>query len=423
LSSSEKYGIAIDLGTTTIAAALVHLPAGTQLARLGTLNPQRVHGLDVITRLEYAGRSAEHLRTMQSAVNAELSLLVEKLLVEAAIPAESVELVAIAGNPTMSHLLLGLSIDSLAHPPYRPRNTGAHSLRSKELGWGKDFPLYVFPSPGGFVGGDTVAFLHGLYLSDPRSPNPDPGLFLDLGTNGEIALLANGKLFATSAAAGPAFEGGNLSCGMAALSGAICAVDLQAGRLVTATVNNAPPKGLCGSGVLDAVALLLNEGLLDATGCLQEPVESSSPLGSRLQEIEGERHFVIYRDAKTLLSLSQGDIRQVQLAKGAVRAALEVLCERAGIDGAELKKIVLTGSFGASIRFESLKSIGVLTQNMVTNASFVRDGALVGALRFLTDKNAEQQVESLAAALKIIPLSGTPLFERHFMEHIGFRHV
>jgi len=180
------------------------------------------------------------------------------------------------------------------------------------------------------------------------------------------------------------------------------------------------PRQRGGSGVLDAVALLLNEGLLDASGCLQDQLESSSPLGSRLQEIEGERHFVIYRDAKTRLSLSQGDIRQVQLAKGAVRAALEVLCERAGIDGAELKKIVLTGSFGASIRFESLKTIGVLTQNMVKNSSFVCDGALAGVLRFLTGQNAVQQVKSLAAAVKIIPLSGTPLFERQFMEHINF---
>jgi uncharacterized 2Fe-2S/4Fe-4S cluster protein (DUF4445 family) len=210
---------------------------------------------------------------------------------------------------------------------------------------------------------------------------------------------------------------------MAALPGAICSVDVHDGRLVTACVDNAPPKGLCGSGVLDTVALLLNEGLLDATGCLQDPAESLSPLGNRLQEIKGERHFVIYRDAKILLSLSQGDIRQIQLAKGAVRAAIEVLCQRAGIDGTELKKIVLTGSFGASIRFESLKSIGVLTRNMLENASFVRDGALAGALRFLSDQDAEQQVASLSAALKIIPLSGTPLFERHFMEHIGFRHA
>jgi uncharacterized 2Fe-2S/4Fe-4S cluster protein (DUF4445 family) len=420
LSSSEKHGIAIDLGTTTIAAALAQLSDGRILARAGTLNPQRANGLDVVSRLEFAGRSAVNLREMQSTVNAALSDLAEKLMSDAGVTAAAVDRTAIAGNPTMSHLLLGLPIDTLARPPYRPRMTGAHSLRSSGLGWKTDFPLYVFPSPGGFVGGDTVAFLYGLGFPDPRTSIPEPALFLDLGTNGEIALLAGGKFHATSAAAGPAFEGGNLSCGMAALPGAIFSVEVHGGRLVTTCIDNAPPKGLCGSGVLDTVALLLKEGLLDETGCLQDPLESLSPLGDRLQEIEGERHFVVYRDAGVLLSLSQGDIRQVQLAKGAVRAALEVLCERAGIDDGMVRTIVLTGSFGASLRFESLKSIGVLTKNMVRHARFLHDGALAGALRFLIDQNAERQVEALSAALKIIPLSGTPLFERQFMKHINF---
>ena len=256
----------------------MQLSDGTTLARAGSLNPQRAHGLDVIARLQYAGISAENLREMQSAVNEELARLAEELIVEAGIDTNQSSRSLVAGNPTMSHLLLGLPIDSLAHPPYRPRMTGAHTLRTKELGWEKDFPLYVFPSPGGFVGGDTIAFLYGWVFQRPApgalSPRePEPALFLDLGTNGEIALLANGKIYATSAAAGPAFEGGNLGCGMAALPGAIYSVELHAGRLVTACVNNVQPKGLCGSGVLDTVALLLNEGLLDAN----RPVAGSCP--------------------------------------------------------------------------------------------------------------------------------------------------
>lgn len=427
LLSSERYGIAIDLGTTTIAAALVRLSDGMILAKGGSLNPQRVHGLDVIARLQYAGLSAENLSEMQSVVNEELSRVAENLIIEAGIDIQSVEQVVVAGNPTMSHLLLGLPTESLAHPPYRPRNTGAHSLNTRELGWGRGFPLYVFPSPGGFVGGDTIAFLFGSGFPEPKTRSPAvprksaPALYLDLGTNGEIALNANGKIFATSAAAGPAFEGGNLGCGMAALPGAIYSVELCDGKLVTACVNNAPPKGLCGSGVLDLVSLLLSEGLLDSTGRLLDPSESSSPLGNCLKEIGGERHFVLYRDAKSLLSLSQEDIRQVQLAKGAVRAAMEVLFQRAEVAAHDLKKVVITGSFGASISFESLKSVGVLTQNMVKNASFIREGALAGAIRALMEPDSEKQIESLAAELKIIPLSGTPLFERHFMEHIGFQ--
>jgi uncharacterized 2Fe-2S/4Fe-4S cluster protein (DUF4445 family) len=357
---------------------------------------------------------------MKTLVNGELSRLTEELIREAGVAGQTVELVAIAGNPTMSHLLLGIPVDSLAYPPYRPRNTGPHRVRTSELLWGRDLPAYIFPSPGGYVGGDTVAFLYGVGFPATGSI-PDQTLFLDLGTNGEIALFAGGKLYATSAAAGPAFEAGNLSSGMAALPGAIYSVRERVGRLETATIANGLPQGLCGSGVLDTVAMLLNEGLLDDTGRLLAPAECTSPLGNHLQEIGGERHFILFRDAKKLVSISQNDIRQVQLAKGAVRGAMEVLFQKAGIRGDDLTKVVLTGSFGASLCLESLKSIGVLSENMVLKADFVREGALAGVLRTLTKVDSEEQIESLAASLKIIPLSGTPLFESHFMENIGFQ--
>jgi len=448
LSSSEKFAIAIDLGTTTIAAALVDLAAGSIIASGGGLNPQRQYGLDVIARLEYAGRSAENLLQLQQLVNSELARIVAELLLQAGVAAESVAMVAIAGNPTMSHLLLGLPVETLARPPYRPQSTAAHSLLTGDLGWSLNLPLYVFPSPGGFVGGDTVAFLYGqgirgteplepkrneergsrfenshiIHVTPPLSPLPVPRscLYLDLGTNGEIALLANGRLYATSAAAGPAFEGGNLSCGMAALPGAIDAVAARDGRLLLHTLAGRPPLGLCGSGVLDTIALLLGEGLLDAAGGLLDPAQVASPLGTRLQERGGERHFVIYRDAASLVALSQTDIRQVQLAKGAVRAGMEVLFSRAGISGDSVAAVVITGSFGASLSLPSLKSVGVLTENMVKNARFVREGALAGVVGSLTSPAAAAAVAVLAKDMKIIPLSGTPGFEKQFIEQINF---
>jgi uncharacterized 2Fe-2S/4Fe-4S cluster protein (DUF4445 family) len=420
LQSSERVAIAIDLGTTTIAAALIRLPGGEILARSGSLNPQRGHGLDVVSRLEYAIRSPENLKELQILVNKELSRITEELIAAAGVDASAVAAAAIAGNPTMSHLLLGLPAESIAHPPYRPRFTEARRIDTQELGWPVSVPVYVFPSPGGFVGGDTVAFLHGLGFPEPRSTVPDPCLFLDLGTNGEIALLSKGKLYATSAAAGPAFEGGNLSCGMAALPGAIFSVRQKDGRLVTTAVADAHPVGLCGSGVIDAVTLLLEEGLMDATGRILDPSEVSSPLGSRIQEKGGERHFVIYRDAGSFLSLTQGDIRQVQLAKGAVRAGMEVLLDKAGITGDSLQEVILTGSFGAALSFESLKTIGVLTQNMVKISRFIREGALSGVIRSLMLRDSGKPIERLSSTLRIIPLSGTPLFEQHFMAHINF---
>jgi uncharacterized 2Fe-2S/4Fe-4S cluster protein (DUF4445 family) len=420
LSSSERLAIAIDLGTTTIAAALVDLASGEILARKGSLNPQRIHGLDVVSRLEYAVRSRENLKELQTLVNEELSRLTGELVAAAGGGEDAVERVAIAGNPTMSHLLLGLPVESLAHPPYRPRITGSHGLDTLQLGWACGIPLYVFPSPGGFVGGDIVAFLYGLGFPALRSLLPDSSLFLDLGTNGELALFSGGKLYATSAAAGPAFEGGGLSCGMAALPGAIFSVRQRDGRLVADAVADAHPEGLCGSGVLDAVSLLLEEGLMDGTGRLLDPSEISSPLGSRIQEKDGERRFVIYRDANSQVSLTQGDIRQIQLAKGAVRAGVEVLLDKAGISEDSLQDVVLTGSFGAALSFESLKTIGVLTENMVKKSRFIREGALAGVIRFLSTISSAEEIEKLSASLGIIPLSGTPLFEKHFLAHINF---
>lgn len=435
MSSPEQYGIAIDLGTTTIAAALVAIADKRSVAACGGLNPQRQFGLDLIARLEYACRSQANLRQLQQLVNAELAGLAAQLLEQAGVEAGSVALVAIAGNPTMSHLLLGLPVATLARPPYRPQSTAAHSLSTAELGWPFDLPAYVFPAPGGFVGGDTVAFLYGLGVgeaiieergtrSEARGARnlafPEPCLFLDLGTNGEIALLAGGALSATSAAAGPAFEAGNLACGMAALPGAIDRVQVADGRLQVHTLADRPATGLCGSGVLDTIALLLREGLLDSTGSLGDPARIASPLGGRLEVVDDERHFVLYRDARTRVSLSQTDIRQVQLAKGAVRAGMDVLCSRAGITANDIAAVVITGSFGASLSLESLKSVGVLTENMVKNALFVREGALAGAVRCLSSPEAAAAVAALAGAIRIVPLSGTPLFEQHFIDQINF---
>lgn len=418
MSSAKQYGIAIDLGTTTIAAVLVDCRDGSVIAAESGLNPQRPFGLDVISRLEYAMRSPENLQELRRLINLELEELCSALLVAGGVDTIAVHQLAIAGNPAMVHLLLGLPVETIAKPPYRPKDTGSHRLMTTELGWKLSLPLHLFPSPGGFVGGDTVAFLFGLGVLEAECSIPEPALFLDLGTNGEIALLANGQLYATSAAAGPAFEAGNLSSGMAALPGAIASVAVDGERLQLKTVADRPAAGICGSGVLDLVALLLADGLMDYTGALNDPATVASPLGNRLQEINGERHFVLYRDARKLVSLSQIDIRQVQLAKGAVRAGMEVLFARGGITAADIAATVITGSFGASLSLQSLNSVGVLTGNMIENAMFVKEGALAGAIRSLLLPVAS--VEALAGSLKIIPLSGTPLFEKAFMEKINF---
>lgn len=419
MSSTESLGIAIDLGTTTIAAALVDSATGAFLARGGSLNPQRQYGADVVARLTYACQGEPQLRTLQECINGELERLAGSLASAAGVPLSRVGQVAVAGNPTMAHLLLGLPVQSLAFPPYRPRITTGHTLTTGRVGWSVDLPLYLFPSPGGFVGGDLVAFLYGAAAAEEGAPR----LCLDLGTNGEMALWADGRWFATSVAAGPAFEGGNLACGMAALPGAIERVTISGDRLSCTTIGNGLPTGICGSGVLETVAALREAAILDPTGRLKGPAEIPTNLAARVREIDGQLAFILHRDAKRQVYLSQADIRQVQLAKGAVRAGIEVLLARAGICPEELQEVLLTGSFGASLSLGSLKSIGILTETMINKALFVREGALAGTARLLESAAAVAAVERLAAGLKIVPLSGTPAFEKQFLQHMDFPEV
>jgi uncharacterized 2Fe-2S/4Fe-4S cluster protein (DUF4445 family) len=420
LSLSGNIAIAIDLGTTTIAASLLDRASGERLAFAGSLNPQRSFGADVISRMEAACKSPEAQAEMTRLVNSELEALAAGLLDKGRAEPENLAAIAIAANPAMEHLLLGLPVTSLAFPPYRPLFTAGKRMDTAALGWKLSVDAYVFPLPGGFVGGDLVAFFFGVEAADPRSLISGPRLFLDLGTNGEIALVAGGNVFATSAAAGPAFEGGNLACGMAALPGAISGMRFDGDRVSLTVIGGGVPEGVCGSGVIETISGLLQAGVLDPSGRLLSSGEIASNLAIRMISRHGDNAFLLYRDARREIVLTQQDIRQVQLAKGAIRAGIEVLCERAHIHHDEVREAVLTGSFGARLTPEGLKNIGVFPGKMVDVSLFVREGALAGVEKALCTPGGFDEIEKVAAAMRVIPLSGTPSFEKHFLEQINF---
>jgi uncharacterized 2Fe-2S/4Fe-4S cluster protein (DUF4445 family) len=414
LSSPRRLAVAYDLGTTTIAASLVDQGSAQRLARSGALNPQRQWGADVLARLT-AAADPDTLAAMQGAVAREMERLAEQLLETCGAAAEELAAVAVAGNPAMEHIALGLPIKSLAYPPFRPLFSEAKSVTTRDLGWSRELPAYLFPLPGGFVGGDLVSFLFGLDAPPRRGT-----LYLDMGTNAEIALFDGESFLATSAAAGPAFEGGNLRCGMAALPGAVSGVAIEGDRVRVETIGGSAPRGICGSGVLATVAALLGHGVIDRTGRLLPAGEIASNLGNRVQEVNGVPAFVLHRDASGMVYLDQEDIRALQLAKGALRGGMEVLLSRAGLSFADLSRVVLTGSFGAVLSPSVLKNIGVFTENMVIITGFVREGALAGAERLLAEPDGAARVAHLAQQVRVIPLSGTPLFEKLFIKNIDF---
>jgi len=414
LSSINGLAVAFDLGTTTIAASLVDPANGKRLALASALNPQRSFGADVLTRLA-AANLPENLAAMQACLASEMERMVEALLAEAGAAPQALAAVALAGNPAMEQIALGLPVASLAFPPFRPLFKDAKSTTTRELGWSRELPAFLFPLPGGFVGGDLVSFLFGC----PDTPRPGT-LYLDLGTNAEMALFDGERYLSTSAAAGPAFEGGNLRCGMAALPGAIESVRIDGDRVRIGTIGGAPACGICGTGVLDAVAALLENGVIDRTGRLKPAGEIASNLANRVQEIHGVPAFVLQRDARGAVYLDQEDIRALQLAKGALRAGMEILLTRAGLDFDGLSGVVLTGSFGARLDPAILKNIGIFSENMVKITGFIREGALLGVERLLLEPEGRARLESLTRSVRVLPLSGTPAFEKRFLANLDF---
>lgn len=427
MNSIEQYAIAIDAGTTTLAASLMELPSGRRLAARSAPNPQRAFGADVVSRLAYACETEDNLRRLGALLNEGIHSLVQEILADAGVEPASLRRVALAGNPAMEHFLLGLPVNSLAFPPYRPLFREGRRVNTADLGWPLATELYLFPLPGGFVGGDLVAFLYGQGFVSPLPPVPTtqsqvpgPRLFLDIGTNAEIALITDGAVHATSAAAGPALEGGNLSCGMTASDGAISGVRIAGDRLILEVMGGGAPRGLCGSGVMALIAELLRCGLIDATGRLLSPDEIPSNLGNRVQDVGEKAAFVLYRDAQRTVSFSQRDIRQFQLAVAAIRAGIEVLIARSGTSREDPREIFLTGSFGAVLEPWNLHAVGILAEKSVPMVQFISDGALKGVEKALFSPESAADLELLAKSTRVVPLSGNPMFEKYFLKCLDF---
>lgn len=410
MNPTDSY-LALDLGTTTLAGRLVDA-CGRTLAESRLLNPQRELGSDVIRRLEAAYKGEGE--RLQRLLVAGIDQLLSELLSLSGLRRESLRGAAAAANPAISHLLRRLPVDAILFPPHRPRHPEGALLDPVELGLDLPVPLYLFPQVSGYVGGDLVAFLF-------ACPPPEVvTLYIDVGTNGEMALFADGRWWVTSVPAGPAFEGAEIACGMAATPGAIRGVRVEDDALRLLTVADRPPLGICGSGLVEAVAAARDGGLMDRHGTLLASEQVTTNL-ARYLVADGESYALrLYRDATRELRLTQADIRAFQLAKGAVRAGIDCLLGRAGVAAEQVGAVLLTGSFGLSLAPETLKKVAMLPENMVDRVRFVPAGALLGTVRYLLEPEAATRLESLVQSLKPYPLSGTPAFETAFLHAIDF---
>lgn len=409
LAPGAKIAIALDVGTTTLTAALVDATTGDVVELAKARNPQSAWGADVLSRISAAQAGASE--PMRQAVADALGELVGGLVQDIPVSQRSHMQVAVAGNTTMLHLLAGADMSGLGVAPYTPNFLGEQLVAAGSLGLG-EFAQSVSLLPGvsAFVGADAVAGILSTHLLD----HAGTVMLVDIGTNGEVVLKTSaGNLFATSAAAGPAFEGAGIRFGMAAESGAIEHAWLEDGELGTRVVGDGTPRGICGSGLVDLVAALLDGGTLDRSGSLHADVGA---LGQRVVERDGILALSVVDD----VILTQHDVRQVQLAKGAIRAAAEMLVDRAGIATREVDAVLVGGGFGSSLSGASLTRIGLLPCEWGPRTAFVGEVSLRGAARWLTDDQARVAAAELVDDVTVVDLAAEQGFQELFVSRLDF---
>ncbi|MBI2471336.1 MAG: DUF4445 domain-containing protein [Planctomycetes bacterium] len=479
-TKSEIYGIALDIGTTTLVASLVNLYTGEVLNSSSTLNPLVYYGHDVMSRIKYSVSNKDGLLRMHHEIVSAINVLIHRLAAESGVLAKNIYQVMAAGNTTMQHIFLNKEIKGLGEYPYKAETLDAVSLPAKELG--VDIPEFAmvttFPGISAYVGGDIVSGLvaiHHLMVNrktDLSIPSPFcegkelPALFLDIGTNGEMVLLLNDRMIATSTAAGPCFEGMTISSGMRASEGAIEHVHIG-DEISLEVIGSGQPRGICGSGLLDIVSELVRVGLVNSRGRLQSPdnentrtqqTATKSSLSNRnsishlsspnlippnkggeggckdtctnekslhidtikynknLFEKDGKRYFRL----TDTVSISQEDIRQVQLAKAAIRSGIEILLSVCNIKPEELRTVIIAGAFGYHLKEESLFRTGFLPELKKARLMCVGNSSLEGAVRMLLNKELISKAVHIAKTTQVLELSQIPEFEGVFVREMHF---
>jgi uncharacterized 2Fe-2S/4Fe-4S cluster protein (DUF4445 family) len=405
---SAQLGLAFDIGTTKIAGYLVDLDRGATLAARGIMNPQAVYGEDIITRLVAARESASQRRKLQQVVVKALNELAASLCSEAGAKPEDVVEAVIVGNTAMHHLALHLPIDQLLRPPFVPAVAGALDVKARDLGLTIAPGAYAhfLPNVAGFVGADHVAML----LATKVLQAKNVVLAIDIGTNTEVSLISHGQIACVSCASGPAFEGGHIKHGMMAGPGAIERLSFAKDRVEYQTVGGTPPTGICGSGIIDAVAQLYSAGVVDASGRMQEH--------PRVRVTEGQREFVLVseeeRGVAPAITITQHDVREIQLAKAAIRTGLQVLLQSNGVAETDVEQVILAGAFGTYLDLASAVTIGMLPPLPLDRFRQVGNAAGGGARMALVSMAQRREAEGLARRIEYIELGTVPRFMHIF---------
>lgn len=415
----EGYGIAIDIGTTTVVTALVDLKSGRELADASMVNAQKHFGLDVLTRITYEYENPQDgAKKLQDAIVRSINEMIGEVCEEAGADRKDIRKISVAANCTMMHMLLGVDARPIGKAPYRPVFLDAKTLPAAKAGLraGRDTVLYCLPHVSAYIGADIVA---GAYVCGLQKQTGNV-LFIDIGTNGEIVLAGKGRLYCCSCAAGPALEGMNISSGMRAAEGAVEDVRITEQGIKLAVIGGGKPAGICGSGILAAVKELLRTGIVTKKGAFikKESLETTDYRYPMIRMNGTKREFVLQEDP--LLLVTQGDVRQVQLAKGAILSGFTALLKKAGISAEGLDKVMVAGQFGAHLPVDSLVGTGILPEAVKGKLEYVGNSSKTGAYMALMSRRARKEMESLAGKMEYMELAETENYERLFAESMIF---
>ncbi len=410
LPSYSPKGLAIDIGTTTMVLSLVDLKSGKVMASESCLNPQVIHGHDVLSRIQYASE-AEGLADLAALVQNKLNELIDATCKTTRSHPNEIIDVTVGANTTMLQLAAAINPTPLGHLPFKVDINGGTNYPISQFGLTTNpmANIYVPPVMHAFVGSDISA---GLLLCPDFFDNEKSVLYLDMGTNGEICINVKGKRLTTSTAAGPAFEGMGLSSGMRATRGAVERVSLENGQLIFKIIDAAKAKGICGSGIVDFIAALLTTGYLDASGRLTPRDEADCPvihLDDQPAFRYGEKVY-----------LTQKDIRQIQLAKGAVRTGIDLILEAVDTPCEALDKIYIAGGFGYHLNPVNMERIGLLPDHAAERVIFCGNASIDGSVRLLRNGQERIFLEKALHEMEHIQLADSPIFMESFVTNLNF---
>jgi uncharacterized 2Fe-2S/4Fe-4S cluster protein (DUF4445 family) len=404
-------GLAVDIGTTKLAAYLLDLATGATLAMTGAMNPQIAYGEDVVSRIAYTREHNDGRGVLQSRLVETLNEMVGDLCSQTTTPRDAIVEAVVVGNTAMHHLFAGLPVEQLGLSPYVPAVSEALALRAREIGLtlAPGAYVYLLPNIAGYVGADHVAMV----LATEVWQSDRTAMAVDIGTNTEITLATDGRLLSCSCASGPAFEGAHIRYGMRAAPGAIERVQISDNEVRIYTIDHQPPVGICGSGILDVVAEMRSAGALNERGALQTDHPRVRP-GNPLTE------FLLVPAAETGhgrdITMNRKDVNEIQLAKGAIRSGIEILLATAGISAGDVEDFIIAGAFGTYIHVGSAVQIGMFPDLPIDRFHQVGNAAGIGAKQVLISADRRRAADEIVERIEYIELTTHPDFQEIFLQ-------